>query len=80
MELSNDNQIVHHMHCRQCIDELPSGHSPASWAKYTVGWTELGLQVWCERHECNVVNIDFEGHQHPADTTRKVKQTLKSVK
>lgn len=50
------------MHCAKCLHQrLPQ--------RLEVGWTEQGLQVWCKNHECNVVHIDFEGHQHPAITT-----------
>lgn len=71
-EVSNDLAIGAYMHCGKCLEELPSGISPQEWASLSVGWTPLGLQVWCNRHECNVLHVDFEGHQHPADTTRGV--------
>ena len=71
MELSNELSIGLYLHCKMCFDgELPQN--------IEVGWTEQGLQVWCKNHECNIVHIDFEGQQHPADTTRKFSQ-LKAV-
>ena len=51
------------------MEEIPEGQSPQEYTNYDVGWTEMGLQIWCVRHDCNVVNIDFEGHQHPANET-----------
>lgn len=54
-------------HCRLCLQELPQGTSPREWAQLEVGLTEIGLQVWCKRHEVNVMHIDFEGQQHPAN-------------
>lgn len=33
-----------------------------------VSFTDVGLQVWCLRHNCNVIHIDFEGRKHPAST------------
>ena len=51
------NEINAFMHCRLCIEELPAGESPRSYARFDVGWTRLGLQVWCIRHEVNVLNI-----------------------
>ena len=30
------------------------------YTKLDVGFTESGLQVWCRRHDTNVVHIDFE--------------------
>lgn len=56
-------------HCRQCIDEKPDGVSPKEWARLAIGFTAIGLQVWCDRHDCNVLHIDFEGHKHPANTS-----------
>lgn len=61
------NAIISFMHCKQCIKELPSGQSPRDYAELEVGFTKLGLQVWCKRHELNVCHIDFQGYQHPAN-------------
>jgi hypothetical protein len=75
-DLSTDNQIISYLHCRQCVVEVmegktgTAGESPESYSRYSVGWTPRGLQVWCNRHDYNVCNIDFEGAQHPALTTR----------
>jgi len=63
------NNIVAFMHCGKCIEELPKGQSPREWAQLEVGWTKPGLQVWCKRHEANVMHIDFEGTKHPACTS-----------
>ena len=58
------------MHCRVCIEELRAGKagtsSPKEYADIGVGVTKEGLQVWCNRHDINIVHIDFEGQQHPA--------------
>jgi len=71
--ITNDNQILAFFHCRKCVQEWQDGkapgESPASYARIDVGWTPYGLQVWCNRHNCNVVNIDFEGAKHPANTS-----------
>ena len=55
------NEIQMNMHCKVCLASLPSGESPASWARLTVGFTRWGIQVWCERHDINVMHVDFEG-------------------
>lgn len=57
-------------HCTQCIREMPAGTSPSDWDEnaYEMGWTDKGFQVWCKRHERNVIHVDFEGRKHPADT------------
>jgi len=69
--LSADNQIELYFNCGQCFKELPEGMSMAEFGHYHVGWTKRGLQVWCARHDINICNIDFEGAQHPAITSRK---------
>lgn len=69
MELSNENQINLYFHCKQCIEQMPNGVSPRDWVSIEAGWTELGLQVRCKRHNCNICNVDFEGQQHPAVVT-----------
>lgn len=45
--------------------------SPSKYARISVGFTELGIQVWCVRHDVNVIHIDFEGRRHPANQSRK---------
>jgi len=62
--------IVSFLHCRLRIEELPENESPMSYQSVQVGWTKEGIQVWCKRHDCNMIHIDFEGKQHPADLTR----------
>ena len=69
--IPDTNEIKSFFHCGMCIDSLPPGMSPRGYVKVEVGFTPLGLQVWCVRHEANIVHIDFEGQQHPAVTTRQ---------
>jgi hypothetical protein len=45
--------------------------SPRDWSSIEAGWTALGLQVWCKRHEINILHVDFEGQKHPAKTSRE---------
>ena len=67
-----DLAIGAYMHCGRCLTEwqagLAGGESPASYSRLSVGWTRCGLQVWCQRHDCNVMHVDFEGRKHPANT------------
>lgn len=70
------NGILLYFHCRRCLEELPSGTSPKDYQQIQVGWTERGLQIWCIRHNMNVVSIDFEGAKHPAVTTTFVFTSL----
>ena len=68
--LPNANGIVQYLHCALCLAEKPDGTSPRDWARIEIGFTVPGLQIWCKRHGCNVMHIDFEGHTHPANTSR----------
>lgn len=52
-------QIASYIHCGKCLEELPSDQSPAEYADYSVGFTRLGIQVFCNRHQVNVVHVDL---------------------
>ena len=60
------NLISSHIHCGRCMEELPVGKSPVEYQNISVGFTRYGIQVWCKRHNCNIMHIDFEGVKHPA--------------
>ena len=79
----NTNQITAFFHCRRCFEEQmaamsqegnPPQMSPADYARIEVGWTKRGFQVWCRRHDANIVHVDFEGIKHRANTTQKEEQ------
>jgi len=57
--------------CNRCLEEFQSGATDAaSLRDYTVldvGFTDIGIQVWCRRHEANVVHVDFGGRKLEAD-------------
>ncbi len=75
------NKIELYFQCKKCIEEKPGDQSPAEWARFNVGWTKLGLQVWCVRHDCNVISIDFQGNQLPANLmTEETEALLKAGK
>lgn len=44
-----------------------AGVSPAEYAQLEVGSTLYGFQVWCRRHEVNVIHADFEGRKVTAN-------------
>ena len=75
MELTNKLSICSYIHCAMCLEEIPDGVSPEEFADLSVGWTDLGFQAWCNRHECNILHVDFEGQKHPADTSRKFRRS-----
>lgn len=68
-KISTDNEIAAFFHCAKCLREKPADVSPRDWAQLEAGWTPAGLQVWCKRHECNVIHVDFEGTKHHATTS-----------
>lgn len=61
------NEIAQYIHCTQCLNERPADVSPMDWSLTQAGFTPAGFQVWCNRHDCNIVHIDFEGVKHPAN-------------
>jgi len=65
-KISVQNEIKLYMHCKKCLEELPPDFSPNDFQQIEAGWTKQGFQVWCKRHECNIIHMDFEGHKHPA--------------
>jgi hypothetical protein len=64
------NQIKMYYHCGQCLKEKPADKSPQEWCATEVGATKKGIQVWCKRHDSNVLHMDLEGYKHPAWTHR----------
>lgn len=64
-------QIKLYLHCKLCLKEMPKGQSPRSYQRVQAGFSPLGLQVWCLRHDANIAHIDFQGMQHPANTDRE---------
>jgi hypothetical protein len=76
---NRDNCIDAYMHCGRCLKEKPADVSPRDWARLECGWTTAGFQVWCKRHECNIIHVDFEGVKHKADTRRNESKEDKNV-
>lgn len=57
------NEIQAFFHCKKCLESLPDGWSPREWVRIEAGWTVKGLQVWCVRHDMNIINIDLKGQK-----------------
>jgi hypothetical protein len=57
------NQIQMFFHCKKCLDELPEDKSPREWVRMEAGWSNEGLQVWCVRHEMNIIHVDLMGQK-----------------
>jgi hypothetical protein len=58
-----ENEIGRYFHCAECLREKPDDQSPGEWARLAVGFTNAGVQVWCTRHDRNVVHLDFLGQK-----------------
>src|SRR5579872_7134082 len=73
--VSNANQILIYIHCVLCLQEWEDGkapgQSPRDYSRLEIGWTTPGFQIWCVRHNCNVLHMDFEGRKHPANVSAK---------
>ena len=57
-------QIVSFFHCVECMNEIPEDESPMNYQRIQAGWTVEGFQVWCVRHDKNIIHVDFEGQKH----------------
>lgn len=57
--------------CARCADEVADGRTGAvslqAYAALDVGFTARGFQVWCRRHDVNVLHIDFGGRRPRVD-------------
>ena len=65
--------IDRYVACTKCAEELADIEPKISLQNYAtidVGFTNWGLQVWCRRHQVNIVHLDFGGQQLPADFRR----------
>ena len=63
--------ITENLVCGQCHEEYCAGltdsRSLQQYSMLDVGLTDIGLQVWCRRHDVNVVHVDFGGKKLEAD-------------
>jgi hypothetical protein len=52
----NGNGIYSYFHCNKCCDE-------DLYQNIGLGWTPLGIQVWCESYNENILHLDFCGQK-----------------
>ncbi len=71
IDIPNTKEIEAYMHCNRCLTEIPLGESPESYARLSIGFTPIGIQVWCVRHDANILHVHFEGQRHPSNQTRQ---------
>ena len=71
MRTSLTNSINDYIICSECQSEFDSGMTDSGsiqdYTKLDIGFTDVGVQVWCRRCEINVCHIDFEGNRPRAD-------------
>jgi hypothetical protein len=58
-ELNGSERIKRYFHCAKCMEERPDGVSPREYGNYEVGLTDFGLEVWCKRHDEEVIYINL---------------------
>ena len=65
------NQIKEPIVCVKCSDEFISGQTDAKslqdYSRIDVGFTDRGLQIWCQRHQLNICHINFDGNRLEKD-------------
>ena len=58
-----ENRIFSFYHCRKCLEEKGNYISALYYASFEFGATEKGFQLWCTRHEENVLALDLLGQK-----------------
>ena len=65
------NGIEQNIICSKCETEFLLGSTDSrslqDYSRLDIGLTSIGVQVWCRRHDVNVVHIDFAGQKPTAD-------------
>ena len=65
------NGIEQNIICSKCETEFLLGSTDSRSlqddSRLDIGFTSIGVQVWCRRHDANVVHIDFAGQKPTAD-------------
>tara|TARA_R100000008_G_C3421105_1_gene84931 strand:- start:141 stop:413 length:273 start_codon:yes stop_codon:yes gene_type:complete len=66
-------EIVSFVHCKECVMELKTkGISPREYAKLECGFTPTGFQVWCQRHNKNVIIFDLNPETESVEAVGQV--------
>lgn len=64
-DLEQPNEIGGYIHCKECVAEWVAGQagkdvSPKEYSRISVGRTAKGLQVWCDRHNKNILYVQID--------------------
>lgn len=62
-QLPTTNEIRDYLYCAKCDDSCPSTETLKNWQRLSIGLTSYGLQVWCDRHNVNVLHFDLSGNR-----------------
>lgn len=68
------NEIKGFYHCKKCIEEATKiaaragSASPRHYAKLEFGVTKSGFQLFCVRHEINVMKIEISLEESPNES------------
>lgn len=57
--MKKDN-ISLYFHCRDCFKDKPKNTSMEEYSRLSVGRTDEGIQVWCRRHDKQVLHLGFD--------------------
>ena len=49
------------------LDKVTNIEKDTVYSKIDVGFTERGLQIWCQRHQLNICHINFDGKKLETD-------------
>ncbi len=63
-QLLSSDKIFSMFNCKLCVEEYSDGKfgrnkSMEQLSRINVGRTKTGIQVWCSRHEMNIIEIDL---------------------
>ena len=65
------NNITEHVVCQSCLQEYQNIINPSfalrDFIAIDVGFTEIGIQIWCRKHDKNICHIDFDGQKLESD-------------
>jgi hypothetical protein len=77
MDILEPHAILRFTYCRQCMKDLEhinrvkAPQSIRDYSKLECGWTEFGFQLWCIRHNKNILHIDLRRNQTTILTDEK---------
>lgn len=61
--------------CPQCLEEFGRGKT-LSEGRLTVGWTAIGMQVWCQIHNRNVIHMIIDRNSIEFSKSKERKRKL----